>query len=95
VQKKTINEPPYSSILFHANLDLLDARREDLCRRFFRDIMDLPPVFTASFLYPDPPLSPLGSHLLKSFPKSVLVPRAIVLSYNMVLMTANKPTFLL
>jgi len=30
---------PYS-VLLHANLDLLAARREDLSRRFFRDIMD-------------------------------------------------------
>ena len=69
-----------SSILFRANLDLLDARREDLCRRFSVILWILPPVFTASFLHPDPPLSPLGSDLLKSFLKYVLVPSAIVLS---------------
>ena len=39
----------------------------------------LPPVFTASFLHPDPPQSPLGSDLLKSFLKSILVPSAVVL----------------
>jgi len=54
----------------------------------------LPPVFTASFLHPDPPLSPLGSDLLKSFRKSILVPSAIVFLYNMVLTTTSKTTFL-
>ena len=42
----------------------------------------LPPVFTASFLHPDPPLSHLGSDLLKSFLKSILVPSAVVLLYS-------------
>jgi len=49
----------------------------------------LPPVFTASFLNPDPPLSPLVSHLLKSFLKSILVPSDIVLLYKMVLTTTQ------
>ena len=80
---------PYSSMLLHANLDSLAARREDLSRRCFRDIMD-----PASFLHTDPPLSPLSSDLLKSFLKSVLLPNAVVLSYNMVLTTTSKPTFL-
>jgi len=31
---------PYSSMLLHVNLDSLAARREDLSRRFFRNIMD-------------------------------------------------------
>ena len=31
---------PYSSMLLHVNLDSLATRREDLSRRFFRDIMD-------------------------------------------------------
>ena len=55
----------------------------------------LPHVFTASFLYPDPPLSPPGSDLLKSFLKSILVPTAIILLYNTVLTTTSKPTFIL
>ena len=50
-------------------------------------------VFTASFVHLDPPLSPLGSDLLKPFLNSILVPRAIVLLYNMVLTTTSKPTF--
>jgi len=41
----------------------------------------------------DPPLSPLGSDLLTSFLKSVLLPSAIVLLYSMVLTTTSKPTF--
>jgi len=53
----------------------------------------LPPVFTASFLHPDPPLSPQGSDLLKSFLKSIFVPSAIVLLYDMVLTTTSKPLF--
>jgi len=52
----------------------------------------LPLVSTASFLHPDPPLSPLGSDLLKSFlVKFILVPSAIVLLYYMVLTTTSKP----
>ena len=85
---------PYSSILFHANLDSLAARREDLSRRFSVILWIMPSVFTASFLHPDPPLSSQGSDLLKSFPKSMLVPSAIVLSYNMVLTNVSKPIFL-
>ena len=54
----------------------------------------LTPVSTASFLHPDPPLSPLGSDLLKSLLKFILVPSAIVFLYNMVLTTISKPTFL-
>jgi len=50
-------------------------------------------VFTASFLHPDPLLSPQGLALLKSFVKWTL-PSAVVLSYNMVLTTTSKPTFL-
>jgi len=46
------------------------------------------------FGHPDPPLSPLGSDLLKSFLKSILVPSAIVLLYNVVLTSTSKPTFL-
>ena len=57
-------------------------------------MMMMPSVFTASFLHPDPPLSSQGSDLLKSFPKSMLVPSAIVLSYNMVLTNVSKPIFL-
>jgi len=52
----------------------------------------LPRLFTASFLHPDPPLSRLGSDLLRSFLKSLLVPSVIVLLYNMVLTTTSKPT---
>jgi len=52
-------------------------------------LLILPPVFSASFLHP---LSPLG--FLNSFLKSILVPSAIVLLYNMVLTTTSKPTFL-
>jgi len=85
---------PYSSMLLHVNLDSLAARREDLSRHCPEILWILPPVFTASFLHPDPPLSPLGSDLLKSFLKSILVPSAIVLLYNMVLTTTSKPTFL-
>jgi len=51
---------PYSSMLLHVNLDSLAARTEDLSRRFFVILLILPPVFTTSFLHPDPPLSPLG-----------------------------------
>jgi len=80
---------PYSSMLLQVNLDSLAACREDLSRRVFRDIMD-----PASFLHTDPLLSPLSSDLLKSFQKSVLLPNAVVLSYNMVLTTTSKPTFL-
>jgi len=54
----------------------------------------LPPVFTASFLHPDPPLSPLGCEPLKSFLKSILVRSAFVLLYNMVITTTSEPTFL-
>ena len=50
-------------------------------------------VFTASFLHPDPPLSPQGLALLKSFVEWTL-PSAVVLSYNMVLTTTSKLTFL-
>ena len=50
-------------------------------------------VSTASFLHPDPPLSPLGSDLHKFFLESILVPSAIVPSYNMDLTTTSKPTF--
>jgi len=82
-------------MLLHANLDSLAARTEDLSRRFFSMILwILPPVFTASFLHSDPPLSLQGSDLLKSFLKSILVPCAIVLLYSMVLTTTSKPTFL-
>ena len=42
---------PYSSMLFHANLDSLAARREDLSQRFFRDIMD-PASCLRSLLHP-------------------------------------------
>jgi len=68
-----------SVLLLHANLDSLAARREDLSAFLSVILWILPPVFTASFLHPDPPLSPLGSDLLKSFLKSILVPSAIVL----------------
>jgi len=50
----------YSSMLLHVNLDSLAARTEDLSRRFFVILLILPPVFTTSFLHPDPPLSHLG-----------------------------------
>jgi len=46
---------------------------------------------TASFLHPDPPLSPLRSDLHKSFLESILAPSAIVPSYNMDLTTTSKP----
>ena len=78
--------------MLHVNLDSLAARREDLSRRFSVILWILPPVFTASFLNPDPPLSPLGSDLLKSFLKSILVLSAIVFLYDMVLTTTGKPT---
>ena len=83
-------------MLLHVNLDSLATRREDLSRRFFRDIMDPAScdVSTASFLHPDPPLSPLGLDLHKSFLESILVPRAIVPSYNMDLTTTSKFYFL-
>ena len=54
----------------------------------------LPPVFTASFLHPNPVLSPLGLDLLEYFLRCILVPSAIVLLYSMVLTTTSKPTFL-
>ena len=85
---------PYSSMLLHVNLDSLAARREDLSRRVSVILWILPPVFTASFLHPDPPMLPLGSDVRKSFLKSILVPSAIVLLHNMVLTTTSKPTFL-
>ena len=86
---------PYSSMLLHVQLDSLAARREDLSRRSIPLILwILPPLYRASFLHPDPPLSHLGSDLLKSFPKSLLVPSAVVLLYNIVLTTTSKPTFL-
>jgi len=84
---------PYSSMLFYVNLDSLAARREDLSRLFSVILWILPLVSTASFLHQDLPLSPLGSDLLKSFLKFILVPSAIVLLYNMVLTTTSKPTF--
>ena len=45
---------PYSSMLFHVNLDSLATRREDLSRRFFRDIMD---PADSSIMSPQPPSS--------------------------------------
>jgi len=82
---------PYSSMLLHVQLDSLAARREDLSRRLFPLILwILPRLFIASFLHPDLPLSHIGSDLLKSFLKSLLVPSAIVLLYNMVLTTTSK-----
>jgi len=51
---------PYSSMLLHVNLDSLAAHKEDLSRRFSVILWNLLPVFTASFLHPDPPLSPSG-----------------------------------
>jgi len=85
---------PYSSMLFHANLESLAARRENLSRRFPVILWILPPVFTASFLHPDPLLSPVGSDLLKSFSESILVPSAVFLSYNMVLTTTSTSALL-
>ena len=93
-QNLTRRGMPYSSMLLHINLDSLVARKEDLSRRFPVILWILPPVFTASFLHTDPPLSPLGSVLLKSFLKSILVPSAMVPLYNMVLTTTSKPAFL-
>jgi len=50
----------YSSMLPHANLLAMAARR------FFVTLWILPPVFTASFLHPDLPLSPKAqNNLLK------------------------------
>jgi len=83
---------PYSSMLLYVNLDSLAARREDLPRRFFRDIMD--PVSWLHSLLPPPrstAITSIGSDLLKFFLKSILVPRAIVHLYNMVLTTTSKP----
>ena len=85
---------PYSSMLLHVNLDTLAARTEDLSRSFPVILWILPPVFTASFLQPDPPLLFLRSDLLKSFLKSTHVRSAIVLLYNTVLTITSKPTFL-
>jgi len=73
---------PYSSMLLYANLDSLAARREDLSRRFFLDIMD--PASCLHSLLPPPrstAITSIGSDL-KSFLKSILVPSAIVLLYN-------------
>ena len=82
----------YSSMLLRVNLDSLATRREGLSRRFFSVISwILHHVSTASFLHPDPPLSHLGSDLHKSFLESILVPSAIVPSYNMDLTTTSKP----
>jgi len=68
--------------------------RGDLSGRFPVILWILPPIFTASFLHPDPPLSPQGTDFLKSFRKSILAPSAIVLLYNMVLTTTSKRAFL-
>ena len=54
---------PYSSILFHANLDSLAARREDLSA-FFRDIMD--PAFSLHSLLPPPRSTAIISRLRSS-----------------------------
>ena len=70
---------PYSSMLLHVNLDLLAVVEKISLGVFSVILWILPPVFTASFLHPDPLLSPLSSDLLKSFLKSILVPSAIVL----------------
>ena len=70
---------PYSSMLLHVNLiPWLHVEKVSL-GVISVILLILPRLFTASFLHPDPPLSPLGSDVLKSFLKSILVPSAIVL----------------
>jgi len=55
---------PYSSMLFHANLDSLAEYREDLSRRFFRGIMD--PASCLHSLLPPPRPTAMTSRLRSS-----------------------------
>ena len=80
---------PYSSMLCHANLDSLAVwlHIQKISLGVFSVILwILPPVFTVSFLHPDPPQSPEGPDLLKSFLKPILAPSTTVLWFNMVLL---------
>jgi len=52
---------PYSSMLLQINLDSLATRREDLSRRFFRDIMD--PASCLHSLLPPPRSTAITSRL--------------------------------
>jgi len=55
---------PYSSMLFHVNIDSLATRRDDLSRRFFRDIMD--PASCLHSLLPPPRSTAITSRLRSS-----------------------------
>jgi len=86
-----------SSILFHANLDCVDARGEDLCRRFSMILLILPPVFTVSFLHSDITTQiPITSRLWSSqiLPKVYTHTKRYCSFIQYVLTTTSKPTFL-
>ena len=84
----------YSSMLLHVNLDSSAAQIRGICRRFPVVLWILPNVFTTYFLHPDPPLSPVSSHLCKLVVKSIVVWSGIVLLCNVVLTTTNKRSVL-
>ena len=58
---------PYSSMLLHVNLDSLATRREDLSRRFFRDIMD--PASCLHSLLPPPRSTAINSRSSQILPR--------------------------